>query len=71
MTTLQWIGVGCLVYSLLCAIVAGLQPAPVWKVAKIQAFVSLLGETGARLLIGGVGLATGAAGAYLLMVVSP
>jgi len=66
MTTVQMIGIGCLVYSVLCAIVAGARPPFVWKIAKIQAFVSLLGETGARALIGGVGVVTGAAGVYLL-----
>jgi hypothetical protein len=66
MTTVQWIGVGCLVYFVLCAIVAGVRPPMVWKIAKIQAFVSLLGETGARILIGGVGVVAGAAGVYLL-----
>ena len=69
MTTVQMIGIGCIVYFVLCAIVAGLQPPMVWKIAKIQAFVSLLGETGARLLIGGVGVAAGAAGVWLLFFV--
>ncbi len=67
MTTVQVIGIGCIVYFVLCAIVAGFRPPMVWKIAKIQAFVSLLGETGARVLIGGVGVLTGAAGVALLV----
>ncbi len=66
MTTVQWIGIACLAYFVSCAIVAGAQPPIVWKLAKIQAFVSLLGETGARILIGSVGLVAGAVGVYLL-----
>ncbi len=66
MTTVQMIGVGCIVYFVLCALVAGLRPPMVWKISKIQAFVSLLGETGARVLIGGVGVVAGAVGVWLL-----
>ena len=66
MTTVQIIGIGCLVYFVLCAIVAGARPPIVWKIKKIQGFVSLLGENGARVLIGGFGLLVAAIGVYLL-----
>ena len=67
MTTLQIVGIVCLVYMLVTLLIVGLRPARIWGIAKIQGFVSLLGENGARGFIGAWGLLVGGIGVYLLV----
>jgi len=63
LNTIGWI---CIAYCAVTLLIVGLRPKAVWNISKIQAFVSLLGETGARLFIGGWGLLVGAPGIYLV-----
>jgi len=71
MTNLQILGIVCLAYCAVTLLIVGLRPAVIWKISKIQAFVSLLGETGARVFIGVWGLIVGAPGVYLLFLHQP
>lgn len=59
-------GIVCLAYMAVTLLIVGLKPRSLWGIDKIQAFVRLLGETGATLFIGGWGLLVGGVGAYLL-----
>lgn len=68
MTTLDIIGWVCLAYAALTLFIVGARPAAIWNIAKIQAFVSLMGETGARLFIGAWGLLVAVPGVYLVFL---
>ncbi len=66
LTMTDWIGVACLLYVLVTLAIVGLRPKALWEIDKIQGFISLMGETGARAFIGLWGLLVGAIGVWLL-----
>ena len=65
MSTLQIIGIVCLLYCAVTLYIVAARPK-VWNIPKIQAFVNILGETGARVFIGAWGLVMGALGAWMV-----
>lgn len=65
MENTQLIALVCLAYAAGTLLIVGVRPKLIWGISKIQAFVSLLGETGARIFIGGWGVFVGAVGVFV------
>ena len=67
MPTSQILGLVCLAYCAVTLLIVAFRPPVIWKISKIQGFVSLLGENGARVFIGVWGVVVGVPGVYLLL----
>ena len=65
LTTVGWI---CIAYCLVTLAIVAFRPRAIWSISKIQGFVKLLGENGARGFIGAWGLLVGAPGVYLVFI---
>lgn len=62
-----WWGIGLSLYGLLVIAITVFKPAPIWGMAKIQAFVKLFGEKGTAIFFWIVALIALAIGITLLL----
>ena len=67
MNTLTIVGYILILYGITTFYIAYVKPKSIWKIAKIQGFVQLLGERGTVTFFTLIGVATIAFGIYLLV----